>query len=342
MVGSYTPSNAYSEGSIASYADIEEIWQSSQIDSPLMTDQEGYLTKINPQTSIGDRSTMSDYLVHTVAAGENISTIASSYNLHTSTVLYANSLNDKSVLKIGQRLLVPPVDGVSHKVAKDDSLAKVAKAYNVSADAISKQNGLTSGALVYGEEIFIPGGRPLAVDTAPDLTKIKVKTGRDTPARIATSTRVNAVALTPAADGAILQGSKDVPVGNKPFIFPTRGQITQGFHAGHYAFDIANPDRPMIWAAGAGTVTKVVSGCADRSYTCGGGYGNHVIVDHGNGLQTLYAHMTYPTVAVGDRVSQGDVIGKMGRSGRVHGVTGIHLHFEVRINGRKEAPNKYY
>lgn len=344
MVGAYTPSNAYSDGSsAASSADIGEIWQSSQVDSTLMTDQEGYLTKVNPQTSVGDRSTMSDYLVHTVAAGETASTIATSYKLHTSTVLWANNISDKSTLQVGQKLFVPPVDGVSHKVAKDDNLQKIAKAYSVSADAISKQNGLTNGTLIYGEDLIIPGGKPLPVDAAPDLSKVKIKNtttvGRDTPARVTTATRVNAVA---AVDGAILSGTSAVPAGDKPFIFPTHGQITQGFHSGHYAFDIANADRPAIWSAGAGTVVKVFSGCADVSLSCGGGYGNHVIIDHGNGLQTLYGHMTYSTVQVGEHVDQGQVIGKMGRSGHVRGITGIHLHFEVRKNGVKEVPSNFY
>ncbi|MFA5829005.1 MAG: M23 family metallopeptidase [Candidatus Gracilibacteria bacterium] len=346
MISVYTPSNAYSDGSsAASAADIGEIWQSSQVDSTLMTDQEGYLTKVNPQTSIGDRSTMNDYLVHTIASGETASTIATSYQLHTSTVLWANNISDRSTLQVGQKLFIPPVDGVSHKIAKADNLQKIAKAYGVSADAISKQNGLTNGTLIYGEDLIIPGGKPLPVDTAPDLSKVKIKNttvGRDTPARVTTASRVNAVAAVPTAGGAILGGTSAVPIGNKPFIFPTHGQITQGFRSGHYAFDIANTDRPAIWSAGAGTVVKVVSGCADVSYSCGGGYGNHVIIDHGNGLQTLYGHMTYTSVQVGDRIDQGQVVGKMGRSGRVRGVTGIHLHFEVRKNGVKQVPSNFY
>ncbi len=219
-------------------------------------------------------------------------------------------------------------------MGKKETVDKIAKAYGVGSENILKQNGLTDGStLTVGDDIFIPGGKPLIAD-APVAPKVA---GRDTPARVASASRVNAV-----TGGAILNGSKDAPVGDMPFIFPTRGKITQGFHAGHYAFDIGNTDRPAIWAAGAGTVVKVTSGCADVSYRCGGGYGNHVIVDHGNGLQTLYAHMTYSTVAVGDKVTQGQVIGKMGRSGNVRGKTGIHLHFEVRKNGVKKVPSDYY
>ncbi|MFO0780308.1 MAG: M23 family metallopeptidase [Candidatus Gracilibacteria bacterium] len=334
FIGSFSPSNAYSDGFASGYVDLEGSWDQSATDAPLMADQEGYLTKANPQTGAGDRSTMNDFFVHTVASGETISTIAQEYNLKQNTVLWANNLDATSRLKINQQLLIPPVDGVYHQIGKKDTVEKIAKAYSVSGESILKQNGLTtSSPLAVGDEVFVPGGKPLIAD-APTAPKA---VGRDTPARIASTSRINA-----AADGAILQGSKDAPVGTKPFIFPTRGKITQGFHAGHYAFDIGNADRPAIWSAGAGTVVKVVSGCADVSYRCGGGYGNHVIVDHGNGLQTLYGHMTYPTVSVGQSVTQGEVIGKMGRSGNVRGRTGIHLHFEVRKNGVKKSPADYY
>lgn len=334
FVGSITPSNAYSDGFASGYVDLTGTWDESATDAPLMADQEGYLTKINPQTDAGDRSNVSDYFVHSVASGETVSTIAAQYGLKQNTILWANNLESTSTLKINQKLLVPPVDGVYHQVSKKETVDKIAKAYGVGSENILKQNGLTDGStLTVGDDIFIPGGKPLIAD-APVAPKVA---GRDTPARIASASRVNAV-----TGGAILNGSKDAPVGDMPFIFPTRGKITQGFHAGHYAFDIGNTDRPAIWSAGAGTVVKVTSGCADVSYRCGGGYGNHVIVDHGNGLQTLYAHMTYSTVAVGDKVTQGQVIGKMGRSGNVRGKTGIHLHFEVRKNGVKKVPSDYY
>lgn len=340
FVGSFTPSSAYSDNVGAGYVDLEGSFDQSTMDAPLMADQEGYLTKVNPQTGVGDRSSMNDYLVHSVASGETISTIAAQYSLKQKTILWANNLDATSTLRVDQKLLVPPVDGVYHQVTKSDTVATIAKAYGISSENILKQNGLTTDSkLALGDEVFVPGAKPLVASVPVDTTKIKV--GRDTPARVGTTSRVNAVAVS-SAGGAILEGTSETAIGDKPFIFPTRGKITQGFHAGHYAYDIGNRDRPAIWSAGAGTVVKVVSGCADVSYRCGGGYGNHVIVDHGNGLQTLYGHMTYPTVAVGDKVTQGEVIGKMGRSGNVRGATGIHLHFEVHKNGVKEVPSKYY
>ena len=126
-----------------------------------------------------------------------------------------------------------------------------------------------------------------------------------------------------------------VPKGNKTLIFPTKGKITQGYHAGHYAIDIGDPTRPGVWAADGGKILKVGSGWS-------GGYGNHVIIDHGNGIQTLYAHLQKVYVTAGEAVEQGQVIGQMGNTGRVYGKTGIHLHFEVRVNGVKKYPGNYW
>ena len=69
------------------------------------------------------------------------------------------------------------------------------------------------------------------------------------------------------------------------------------------------------------------------------GYGNHVIVDHGGGLSTLYGHLTQYYVKVGDRVARGQVIAKMGSTGRS---TGTHLHFETRINGVAVNPTQFF
>ncbi len=295
----------------------------------LLADNEGYLTKINPQTDSGDRSTMHDKLTHTVTDGETVSTIAHSYGLKTQTLLWENGLANANSIRVGQKLFVPPVDGVTHYAKKSDTVDKLAKAYGVPADSIKRQNGLVAANLTLGQAVFIPGAKPLEEET------IAVRT---TPIRVGTGTRVNGV----ASGGAILPGSNAIPSGSKPFITPTRGKLTQGFHKGHYAYDIADSSMPPVWAASSGKVVKAVSGCAKVSHGCGGGYGNHIIIDHGNGLQSLYAHLVSTDLKVGDNVTQGQVIGQMGRSGNVRGKTGIHLHFEVRLNGVKQVPGNYY
>jgi murein DD-endopeptidase MepM/ murein hydrolase activator NlpD len=125
------------------------------------------------------------------------------------------------------------------------------------------------------------------------------------------------------------------------FIFPTIGTVTQYFYPGHYALDIANSEKPAVWAVGDGVVIKAVNICENVSQGCGCGYGNYVIIDHGNGLKTLYGHLDSVSVKKDDLVKQGDVIGIMGRSGTVPGETGVLLHFEVSKEGLKQNPLDY-
>jgi murein DD-endopeptidase MepM/ murein hydrolase activator NlpD len=285
----------------------------------LVADDEGYLVKINPQTNESNRIGLTDYATHTVESGETLSSIAQKYGLTVNTIAWENNLGNANALRIGQKLLVPPVDGVSYKVQKGDTVEKIATKYKIVADSIIAQNGLSDGVIVRGQNLFLPGAIPIYTPTVASRS-----------ASGSRSVRVDAY------DYSNVNGSESEPGVGKIFIYPTTGKITQGFHSGHYAVDIADRSKPPIWAAAGGTVEKVSTG------TWGGGYGNHVIIDHGDGVKTLYAHMSSVNVSVGDTVSQGDVIGIMGNTGRVYGVTGIHLHFETIFNGVKKNPVNFY
>lgn len=278
-----------------------------------VVDQEGYFTNISPQTFDGARI-VKGKINHTIEEGENLSVVASRYGVKVETLLWENSLSLTSTLKIGQKLVIPPLDGVSHTVTAGESLEKIAASYKADKASLIAYNDISSGIVQKGQVIFIPNAKPIAEVRAQ---------GRGAQARSAVST-------------GRLAGTSVRPIAGKFLIFPTIGSLTQGFQRGHYAFDIGNRGRPPIWAASAGTVTKASSG------TWGGGYGNHIIIDHGNGVQTLYAHMEYLTVKVGEKVTQGQVIGKMGNTGKVRGATGIHLHFEVIDHGIKRTPSLYY
>ena len=129
-------------------------------------------------------------------------------------------------------------------------------------------------------------------------------------------------------------GSVDDPAQRRPACSgPPQGTITgvfgedRGDHM-HAGIDIANGSGTPIYAANAGTV---IGGC-------GGGYGNCVLIDHGDGMVTLYAHQTSIFVGAGQHVSRGQQIGYMGCTGSC---TGPHLHFEVRINGTPYDPQAY-
>jgi murein DD-endopeptidase MepM/ murein hydrolase activator NlpD len=285
----------------------------------LVSDESGYLVKVNPQTDDSNRIGLTDYAVHTVADGESLSGIAIKYDINVETIMWENGLANANSIRAGQALLVPPVDGIGYNVKSGDNLEKIAAKYEIPTESIVAQNTLETEILQKGQALFLPGAEPIQpiIVSAPSTYRNSTITRDD-------RTYVSATASTAT------------PAGGMMFIFPTRGAITQGYHGGHYALDIADRSKPPIWAAGGGTVTKSSTG------TWGGGYGNHVIIDHGNGYTTLYAHMDSVNVYVGQYVNQGDVLGIMGNTGRVYGATGIHLHWEVALNGVKQSPYNFY
>ncbi|RMG59372.1 MAG: M23 family metallopeptidase, partial [Deltaproteobacteria bacterium] len=124
-----------------------------------------------------------------------------------------------------------------------------------------------------------------------------------------------------------------------PTLWPVRGVISSGFGTRispftrravfHRGLDIQAPMGAEVRAAGAG---KVVRSSFDPSF------GNVVVIDHGNGYRSLYAHMSEILVRLGDYVQRGQVIGRVGTTGRS---TGPHLHFEIRVNGVPTNPFRY-
>jgi len=279
----------------------------SQYGDTFIADQDGYFTKTT--STIAPSVSRNGEIIHIIGAGETISEIAALYGLKSQTILWENEVNPLRI-RGGEKLLIPPFDGVGYTVKKGDTVAKIATTYKVPATDILSKNNIT--AVKIGEKIYVPNAKPI-VEASP----------RNTASR-STSVR------TPMANNNV------GPAVGKILIYPTMGSITQGYKNSHHALDIANSNKPPIWAAADGVVIKASSG------TWGGGYGNHVIIDHGNGIKTLYGHMEYLDVQVGDHVKQGQVIGKMGRTGRVRGVTGIHLHFEVIDNGVKKLPSLFW
>lgn len=139
--------------------------------------------------------------------------------------------------------------------------------------------------------------------------------------------------------------NKPVLPQNQSFAFPVNAAVTCGFggYAGHYGTDFGVGMGTSVKASKSGTVTIAAAPCSHNygkggNCGCSGGYGNYVKINHGDGTETLYAHLTSLSVSAGQSVSQGQEIGKSGSTGWS---TGPHLHFEIRINGSAKNAMNY-
>ncbi len=246
-------------------------------------------------------------ITYTVKSGDNSTKIAHKFGLKVSTLLWANELNVKQQLQVGQEIKIPPTDGVFYQVQGGDTLSEIAKRHNIEMSKIYAYNRISqSAALQAGQEIFLPDAKKMFTEIASQDQYSSSSVGTGVIESIGMQLRR-----------------------------PTQGVLTQGFVRGHYALDIANKLNTPVYAAASGTVTK-----ADNGWNYG--YGNYIIVDHGNEIQTLYAHLDSIKIETGASVKTGQLIGLMGNSGRVWGPTGVHLHFELHIRGRKVNPNNYF
>ena len=280
--------------------------QTAQMEEVITVDEDGNtVVQMVPKR----RERVTEYIVR---SGDNISKLAHKFGLKVSTLLWANKLTSKETLDVGQKLRIPPTDGVFYTVQTSDTLSEIAKTHDIALSKIYAYNDLNAESVIgVGKEIFLPDANKLFIPT-----RTVVGTG-------------STASTTEQTAGETLQS-----IGIR-FRRPTKGIITQGYHRSHYAIDIGNVMNTPIYAAAEGTVTTSRDGW---NY----GYGKYIIVDHGNGVETLYAHMNERKVSVGDEIKTGQLIGLMGNTGNVWGPTGIHLHFEVRIRGRKVNPNNYF
>lgn len=228
--------------------------------------------------------------VYTVREGDTLSQVAEMFDVTANTIMWANDLTKSTSIQPGDTLVILPIAGVRHVVKSGDTISTIAKKYEGDMDEILSFNQLTTAdELSVGDTLIIPGG---AMQQAP----------------------VRGSYATPVSVSGNLAASTG-------FIHPAPGSVkTQGIH-GYNAVDLAGSYGAGIRAAAAGEV--IVS----KGSGWNGGYGNYIVVRHANGAQTLYAHMSSINVGVGAYVSQGEVIGGMGSTGRS---TGTHLHFEVR------------
>jgi murein DD-endopeptidase MepM/ murein hydrolase activator NlpD len=267
------------------------------------------LTGYAPDTNVVDGADLVQ--LYKVKSGDTLVTIARHFGVSMMTLWWANKLPSKDQLHVGQVLRIPPVSGLVVTVAETDTLDSLAATYGVSSARIVELNGLTDPTLVVGQVLVIPGAKGAPIPTPPPTPRPAARPAAPPSSRSASSH------VSSRGAPASYSGGR--------FAWPVAGgnnYISQYFHAGHGAIDIAGDYGTPIVAAGSGLV--VFAGWKSN----GGGW--QVWISHGGGLYTTYNHMSALTVHSGQSVGRGQQVGRLGMSGNA---TGPHLHFEVWVGG---------
>jgi murein DD-endopeptidase MepM/ murein hydrolase activator NlpD len=255
-----------------------------------------------------------DFELHVVERGDTPNKVAELYGLEPPTLLWGNPelSNEAQLLRVGITLTILPTNGVLHTVIQSDTVELLAELYGVEPEAII---GYTDNHLqqwphrpVPDTQIFIPGGEK----------SFEVWTYE------ANRTR-------PQATTSSYYDGPPLGAGFGRFVSPIGPwRITQGYWWAHRAIDFGAVSGTPVYASDGGTV--IYAGWSTV------GYGNHIVLDHGNGFQTLYAHLSAIWVGSGQWVGQGTPIGAVGSTGNS---SGPHLHFEIRYGGNLLNPLDY-
>lgn len=256
------------------------------------------------QTLIPESRKRTEPIEYLVEQGDTLSSIGAQFRISTDALKYVNNLTDSSILKIGQKITIPPVSGLIHAVEEGDTLESIAEKYDVPSQAIADFNYiLDTSTLAVGTELVVPGAKvPQPIIVAPVTPSI--------------------IEPAPFAQAPPSQGF---------CVWPTTTRIiTQYFSWYHNGLDVAKPHSapfPPLFACRDGTVT--------RAGWDPWGLGLHVAIDHGGGYETVYGHMSSINVSYGQSISRGSSIGYMGTTGRS---TGPHVHFILKFNGVAQNP----
>jgi len=234
-----------------------------------------------------------------VKSGNTLAEIAKSFGLEVDTIKWANDLTNDTITP-GDTLKIPPVDGIVYRVKSGDTIYSIADKFNTNAQKIvnfpfNEFADIDTFAITTGQILIVPDGVPPS--EAPRRPR-----------------------------QLIPQFAAGQP-GSGSFIWPASGSITQYFVWYHQALDIANSSAPPILASDTGTVSY--AGCLNWGYGC------HIVINHANGYQTLYGHLSRIDVSAGQGVGKSQQIGVMGSTGLS---TGTHLHFEIRSGGQLLNP----
>jgi murein DD-endopeptidase MepM/ murein hydrolase activator NlpD len=304
--------NALQAGPTAAVAPLEEMASLGEISY-------GGIPRLAQVHTIIPSRPRQDVIKYTVVEGDTIFGIAEKFGLKAETVLWGNYyvlLDDPHALQPGQELNILPVDGTYHEWQAGEGLNGISSYYGVSPEDIINYpaNNLDPATIgdfanpniAPGTWLVVPNGRREYISWSAPLGVT-----RENPA----SARV----LGPGACDPVSGGA----VGFGTFVWPAPKHYLSGFDyrpdANHWGLDLAGNEGEGVFATDAGVV--VYAGW--NNY----GYGNMIMVDHGNNFQSLYAHLSGISVGCGQSVGQGDLIGTIGSTGRS---SGSHLHFEIR------------
>jgi len=260
-----------------------------------------------PHTTIPERE-QTGVITYTVRPNDTLWSISQAFELRVETIAWANPEveQDPDLLSVGQVLNVLPVDGIYYTVKSGDTVEKLAKTYKTTADKII---GLEFNQLSPPSYTLTIGQKLIVVDGTKPVPKPR-----------AIYYPLQVVGTPP----------KGAPVGSGRFMWPVVGYWMRGFSSYHYGIDIANAIGTPVYAADDGYVMLA----GQDTW----GYGLQVIIDHGNGYKTRYAHLSKILVKAGQAVKRGEKIGLVGSTGRS---TGPHLHFEIIKGGVRVDPTGY-
>ncbi len=309
--------------------DVETLLDLSE--APVSADDEAQLRREpEPFTLPADLSKREELIVYTVRPGDTLWSIAARFGLKMDSLFWANreALPDVHMLRVGLNLNILPEDGVYYRADGSESIQEIAARFNVTPEVIidSTYNELADLASedvpAKGTNIVIPGGVDNYADWVwrPEVIYATTSGGG--------GAGINFAPGHPGSCGVVPAGSG----GNGVFTDPVSGWYKVGwtFQDWHRGIDLMSAEGVPVVAAAPGSV--IFAGWNTW------GYGNLVVLSHGNGWMTYYAHLSWLNVGCGQYVGTGQVIGEIGTTGRS---SGTHLHFEIRQNGEPLNPQDF-
>ncbi len=245
---------------------------------------------VGTMADVEDFMTTETISTYVVRSGDTIQGIAKMFGVSVNTIVWSNDLKG-STIREGQILVILPISGVQHTVVKGDTIQSIAKKYKADQYDIARYNDLDlNQTLKVGDIVMVPDGELSSPATKTAITTNKLR----------------------GANGPLYEGYYLRPILN--------GYRSQGLH-GYNGVDLATYSGAPIFASAEGDVIVAAKGGWN------GGYGKYIVIAHPNGTQTLYGHALEVLVNVGDHVVRGQIIGKVGSTGKS---TGPHVHFEIR------------